>query len=494
MPKLTINGQEIEVEPGTNLIEAAKRLGIEIPHYCYHPALKVVASCRMCFVEITQEVRGKASTKLQTACNTPAADGMVVRTATEDVRKAQHDILEFLLINHPVDCPVCDEAGECKLQDYAFAYGTRYSRFSEPKRFRHAKKLGSGIRLYTNRCILCDRCVRFLRDFVGTGELTAKDMGNSNEISIFPGKPINNKLAGNVVELCPVGALLAEDFLFKARVWNLMPMPSVCAGCSRGCSTFLDVKDHEVQRTRPRENMAVNGYFICDPGRYAYHVIRHPDRLESPIGREGGATRELPWQPAFEALSEKLSAAGKDAVVLVSTHLTQEEFAAAKDLAAALGTETLAYIPNAHVEVQETFPGGFVIEADKSPNTAGAGREIARSLDEVDITGATPAAFVINSSIDTANISAAHLEKIRQAAFVGAVDVLRSPLVACADIALAGRMWAEKRGTFVNSQGHEQTFVSAVLGPLQSRDEKDIIRELIRRVKSVAAELVGATA
>jgi len=200
MPTMVIDGREVTAPPGANLIEAAKLAGIEIPHFCYHPALKVVASCRMCFVEVTQEVRGKPTTRLTTACNTPAADGMVVRTDTQPVKKAQNDILEFLLINHPVDCPVCDEAGECKLQDYAFAYGTSSSRFAEHRRFRHAKKLGSGIRLYTNRCILCDRCVRFLRDFVGTGELSVTDMGNGNEISVFPGRPIDNVLAGNLPE------------------------------------------------------------------------------------------------------------------------------------------------------------------------------------------------------------------------------------------------------------------------------------------------------
>jgi len=494
MPKLVIDDREVEVEPGTNLVEAAERVGIEVPHYCYHSALKVVASCRMCFVEVTQEVRGKAQTRLVTGCNTPAADGMIVRTITDSVKKAQNDVLEFLLINHPVDCPVCDQAGECKLQDYAFTYGTHYSRFGEPKRFRQAKKLGSGIRLYTNRCILCERCVRFLRDYVGTGELTVKSMGNSNEIAIFPGKPINNKLAANITDLCPVGALLAEDFLFKARVWNLKPIRSVCPGCSRGCSTFLDVRDNEVQRTRPRVNMEVNTYFICDPGRYTYHVIRHPDRLESPIQLEGDGFRELPWQPALETLSDKLRSAGKDAVILVSTHLTLEDYEAAKKLAEAVGTENLAHIPNACVEREERFPGGFVIDPDRSPNATGARKLIGKTVGEIEIGEATPVVFVINSSIDAGSIGQSDLGSIRSAQFVAAVDVLRSPLVRVADMTLAGRMWAEKGGTFLNSQGREQSFAPAVFGPVQSRDERDIARELIRQLRAVAEASAGAVA
>jgi NADH-quinone oxidoreductase subunit G len=446
----------------------------------------------MCFVEVTQEVRGKAQTRLVTGCNTVAADGMTVRTTTDAVKKARNDILEFLLINHPVDCPVCDQAGECKLQDYTFTYGARHSRFGEQKRFRGVKKLGSGVRLYTNRCILCDRCVRFLRDYVGTGELTVKDMGNSSQIATFPGRPINNRMAGNITDLCPVGALLPEDFLFKARVWNLKPMSSVCPGCSRGCNTFLDVKDDEVQRTRPRLNMDVNTWFICDPGRYSYHVLRHPDRLESPAQRDGERLREVAWEPALDALAEKLKNAASDAAVLVSTHLTLEELAEAQKLAEALGTGNLAYIPNAHVEDDEKFPGGFVIEGDKSPNTAGAERAIGRSLGDLGIDGTTPAVLVINSSVDVENIGPANREKIRAARFVAVVDVLRSPLAIEADMALPGRMWAEKRGTFVNSQGRRQELGPAVLGPVQSRDEREIIRELTRRVSAARAAGVAA--
>ena len=492
MPKITINGQDVEVDPGTNLLEAAKLIGVEVPHYCYHPALKVVASCRMCFVEVTQEVRGRTSTRLMTACNTAAADGMVVETETEGVKKARNDILEFLLINHPLDCPVCDQAGECKLQDYAFLHGTRSSRFSEPKRFKPAKKLGSGIRLFTNRCVLCDRCVRFLRDFVGTGELSITNMGNNNEIAIFPGKPIDNPLATNVVDLCPVGALLTEDFLFKARVWNLKAMPSVCPGCSRGCATYLDVHNNIVQRTRPRENPEVNGYFICDAGRFAYHAVGSDERIETPVRRKSGGP--VVWTEALDEVAAKLAAAGPEAVVLVSTHVTIEEMEAARLLAAAVGTERIAYVPNAHQGEEQRFPGGFIIDGDKSPNTAGARKLIGKTIDDVSIDASTPAVIVFNSSFDTESVSTGHVEKITAARFVAVVDVLSGPLASAADVVLPGRMWVEKAGVFVNSLGMEQRFKPAALGPVQSRDERDVVRDLKKRIASSETRVASAGA
>jgi NADH-quinone oxidoreductase subunit G len=492
MPTFTINGQEVTVDPGTNLLEAAKTIGVEVPHYCYHPALKVVASCRMCFVEVTQEVRGRTSTRLMTACNTMAGDGMVVETESDHVKKARGDILEFLLINHPLDCPVCDQAGECKLQDYAFQHGTGFSRFGETKRFKSAKKLGSGIRLFTNRCVLCDRCVRFLGDYVGTGELTISNMGNNNEISTFPGKPIDNKLATNVVDLCPVGALLSEDFLFKTRVWNLRSMPSVCAGCSRGCNTYLDTHNGTIQRTRPRENLAVNDYFICDPGRFTYHVVQDEHRIEQPLRKTAEGQEVSTWDDALSQTARKLAESAERAVVLVSTHLTIEEMDAAKELASTIGTKRVEFIPNAHVEEQETFPGGFVIEADKSPNTAGAERIIGKQF-----AGDLPdnaSAFVANSSVDVGNIADDAVKAIGGASFVAVVDVLNGPLASQSDVVLAGRMWAEKAGRFVNSQGHEQSFKPSVLGPVNSRGDRDIMRDLAARIAAIRSENVEAVA
>jgi len=245
MPTLTIDGKEITVELGTTILKAAERLGIFIPHYCYHPSLSVVGSCRMCFVEI------EGSPKLVPACSTVAVDGMKVLTNSENVIKARESMLEFLLINHPLDCPVCDQAGECKLQDYAFLYGKNHSRFNEQKRLLPNKDFGEHIVLYANRCILCTRCVRFCQEIAGYEELGVFLRGGKAQIDIFPGKTLKNKLAGNIVDICPVGALIDKDFLHKTRVWNLTSYNSICPKCSRGCNIRIDVKDNTIFRIKP---------------------------------------------------------------------------------------------------------------------------------------------------------------------------------------------------------------------------------------------------
>jgi NADH-quinone oxidoreductase subunit G len=495
MPTLIVDGKEVTVPPGKNLIQASGAAGSSVPHYCFHPSLKIVASCRICFVEVTQEVRGKSRTGLLPACNTMAADGMVVSTDSEAVKKAQADVMEFLLINHPVDCPVCDQAGECNLQNYAYKYGHGYSRMSEPKRFKPAKKLGSGIRLFTNRCILCDRCVRFLRDYVGTGELTIRNMGNANEIDIMPGHPIDNPMATNIVDLCPVGALLTEDALFKARSWNLKRKKSIDPSDSLGANIFLDVNNNEVQRARSRPNMKVNSYFVSDEGRFMYHAIRSEDRLANPVQPEPGtdALLDAPWEPALAFVDEKMRGASSSAVVLVSTHATQQEVEAANEYAAEIGAGNVSYIPNALVTEDQTFPGGFTIKGEKSPNTTGVTSLVEKSLDDVEINSSS-VVLVINSSVRTENISEAHLDKISGADFVFAIDVLKSPLVKRSFLSLAGRMWAEKQGTWVNFENTEQSFEPAVVGPMQSRNERDILLDLTQRAKLGARQTEAAGA
>ncbi len=318
-------------------------------------------------------------------------------------------------------------------------------------------------------------------------------MGNNNRITTVPGKPIDNPLAKNIVDLCPVGALLDEDFLFKARVWNLTPMPSIDPTDALGANTYLDVKDNEVQRTRPRGKDGVNGFFISDASRATYKVLRDSERLENPVRRENGELVEIDVDDAVSTVGEKLSAAAGSSAVLVSTHATIEEMNAAKDLAEALGTDKVGFVPNEHVEDRQEFPGGFVIEGDKSPNTAGAKNLLGKSLDDLGIDESTAVVLVVNPSTDRGNISEDHLATIRRAAFVAAVDVLASPLANSADLALAGRMWAEKSGTFVNSLGAEQSFAAAVVGPGGTRDEVETLRALIDFV-GAATEATGATA
>ncbi|HTL48707.1 MAG TPA: 2Fe-2S iron-sulfur cluster-binding protein, partial [Verrucomicrobiae bacterium] len=273
MPKLTIDGKEIEVPAGTRLIEAAKKCGIDVPFYCYHPGLSVSGNCRMCLVEVEK------TPKLQIACHIQAADGMVVKTQTEQVLKTRQHVLEFLLLNHPVDCPVCDQAGECWLQDYYMKHGLYNSRLGEDKvKKPKAVPLGPTVMLDAERCILCSRCIRFCDEVSKTSELGFIQRGDHTEIAVAPGKELDNKYSGNTVDICPVGALTDRDFRFKIRVWYLKEEDSICNGCSRGCNIQvhynLDRPQHgkgeRVKRLKPRFNERVNKWWMCDEGRYGY--------------------------------------------------------------------------------------------------------------------------------------------------------------------------------------------------------------------------------
>ena len=274
MPTVYVNNEPVEfgADEKLNCIQAAQRVGDEIPHYCWHPSLSVVASCRMCLVEIGQKKPDGTiamQPKLIPGCQTPVTDGMVIVSDSEKVKAAQKATLEYLLLDHPLDCPTCDQAGECFLQDYSFKYGRGYSRLQEPKEQPPDKPhIGEQITLFTDRCIMCTRCVRFTREISGTAELTVISRGNHSEIDIFPGEPCDNKLAGNVVDLCPVGALCSKDFLYKQRVWWLKSEESVCPNCSTGCSVYVDESEDRVYRLRPRGNPLAQGDFMCDEGRF----------------------------------------------------------------------------------------------------------------------------------------------------------------------------------------------------------------------------------
>src|SRR5438067_5202932 len=282
-----------------NLIEAAAKGGVEIPYFCWHPALTVVASCRMCLVE-TGERKPDGSVAMQPrvvpACQTPAKDGTVIVTNSQRARDAQMQTLESLLLNHPLDCPVCDKAGECLLQDYSYRFGRSQSRMIDPKNLPPNKDyIGDHITLFADRCIMCSRCVRFTREVSGTAELQVISRGDHSEIDIFPGEPLNNKLAGIVVDICPVGALCSKDFLYKQRVWFLKDQKSVCPDCSTGCSVYLDTNKSIVYRLRPRYNPQAQGHFMCDDGRLGYHYINSDERLKQPYVRRDGRLLPAEW-------------------------------------------------------------------------------------------------------------------------------------------------------------------------------------------------------
>ncbi|MCH7886227.1 MAG: (2Fe-2S)-binding protein, partial [Planctomycetes bacterium] len=300
MPRITIDNQTIECRDGVPVLQAALEAGWEVPHYCYHPGLSVVASCRLCLMEMqmphpkTREMGW--SPKLVPSCQTPARDGLVVRFDSEKVRDSQKDCMEFYLLNHPLDCPVCDQAGECYLQDYSFRFGQAESRMVEPKLQNPKKDIGPKTLLYQDRCVMCSRCVRFADEISGTHELCIVNRGSRCEIDVFPGLPLDNPLQGNVVDLCPVGCLLDKDFLFKRRVWELSKTPSICGGCATGCSIWIDHADERIYRLRPRFNPNVNDWWICDEGRFGFKYVDDPKRITSPKVRRGIEQTTPDWE------------------------------------------------------------------------------------------------------------------------------------------------------------------------------------------------------
>ena len=357
MPTVYVNDKPVEIGTAKlNCIQAAELAGVFIPHYCWHPALTVVASCRMCLIELGELRDGKVmmQPRVLPGCQTPVKDGTVIVTGEYDKRdtalpalpydpaytktapvgehakKAQADTLEGLLINHPLDCPVCDKAGECLLQDFSYKYGRSESRMVDAKNTPPNKPgLSSKITLFTDRCIMCTRCVRFTREISGTAELLVTRRGNHEEIDTFPGHPLENKLAGNVVDLCPVGALGSKDFLYKQRVWYLKTTDGVCSRCSTGCSVYVDSNKDIVYRLRARYNPEAQGYFICDEGRYGYHFANSGERLVRPVIRTEGKLKPAPWSTVTPQLKQAFGDAAKanpgGVVAVLSPFLTVEE-------------------------------------------------------------------------------------------------------------------------------------------------------------------------
>ena len=344
MALILMDGKEIQIENGATVLSAAYRNGIEIPHYCFHPAMKIVGSCRMCLVEID------GMPKLQTSCSTKIGEAppnrkidgkydMVIHTQSEKVKKTRKTMLEFLLLNHPLDCPVCDQAGECFLQDYTYEYGSSHSRFIEEKLVRPKEDFGSGIQHDPNRCIMCTRCIRFTREVSGTKELHRVERGNHNKIAVFDGKSLDNPLAGNVTDVCPVGAMLPKDSLHKERVWNYETAETVCGACSRGCNTTVSYRENQIFRITPRRNMDINDWWMCDKGRYFYHNFETKNRQKTPKRRQNGELNAVSWEGVYNFIREefaKIRKAQKNSFsvgIVASPFLTNEELLVLSNLA-----------------------------------------------------------------------------------------------------------------------------------------------------------------
>lgn len=364
---LTINGKAVQVEAGTSVFNAAMETGIFVPHYCYHPDLSIAGVCRMCMVEIEKNPR------LQISCNTTAAEGMVVRTDTQKVQETVKNVLELHLINHPLDCPICDKAGECKLQDFYSDYGLYASRMEFDAKVHKPKVVDIGtIVLDSERCILCSRCVRFTSEVTKTHELGIFNRGDRSVLRTYDGKPLRNEYTGNLADICPVGALTAKDFRFQQRVWFLEKAETVCTQCARGCNTLVSInpKTATLYRVEPRRNVEVNKSWICDQGRWDYHYVSE-NRVKVPLHRVDGKFLEESWHIAFQDLQKELENTGAKTLVGLSTFLTNEETVDLVGAFCALGVKDFTWIvEESHVE--ETAPyDGILRHRDQTPNAKG---------------------------------------------------------------------------------------------------------------------------
>jgi len=467
MAKFFIDDRAVEVKEGTTILRAAEEVGIPIPHFCYHPAFAPEGSCRMCLVEI------EGLPKLELACSTVVREGMKVHTKSPRVIEARQAVLEFLLAEHPLDCPICDKAGECKLQDYFEAYGLFESQFKEVKERRDKKvPISKNLILDRERCILCTRCVRFLDEITATRDAGVLHRGIHSEIGIYESEFIDNNYAGNLAELCPVGAITDTDFRFKTRTWFLEKKASICPLCSRGCNILIDwlpgfpriPTTQRVFRIRARENPDVNKFWICDFGRYGYRYLDE-DRQEKILLKKGGKDTELSWEKARLYLVEKIKSLlfmkkRSRLAVILHTWLTNEElFLAHKIFRQGLGLENI-YI----VDPPAGKGDGFLLTEERTPNSRGA-REIGFSAVPLDLESLATTTDILllfgsflESRFSLADIQRA-FDRIRTKVLL---TPHKSGLDGLVDIVIPTLLVAEKEGSLTNVAGSVQTFTPAL--------------------------------
>ncbi len=499
---LTVDEKKVEVPEGTTVLQACEQAGSPVPFYCYHPGLSIAGNCRICLVEIA------GAPKLQISCYTPVAEGMEVRTTSDRALEGRKDVLEFLLINHPLDCPVCDQAGECWLQDYYMQHGLYDPRFNEAKNKKpKAVPIGPTVMLDAERCILCSRCVRFTDEVTKTGEFGIFNRGDQAVIGLHPGKELNNKYSGNVVDICPVGALTDRDFRFKCRVWYLGSTKSVCPGCSRGCNIEIhhnrerQWRPHiaggdRVMRLKPRYNPDVNAWWMCDEGRYGYPFIDRR-RIAHVQVRDGQGHRRGTWDEALEIVTTRLralTAANQiDQVgVVLSSHLTNEDLYAAKRIFTGLGITQVVF--------QRPAPGeqdGFLIRSDKSPNARGAqalglaegALPVIERAQKKGLRGLIVFTQDLVELFGEARIKDA-VAKLDLFVFIGTNHNRTAEL---ADLVLPSAVYAEKDGTFTNFEGRVQRISQAVDPWGESRPEWAVVKELGARL-GVESRFIDAPA
>jgi NADH-quinone oxidoreductase subunit G len=470
---LTIDGVEVSVPKGTNILEAAKRAGVVIPHYCYHPGLPVAGVCRMCLVEVEK------TPKLQIACATTVAEGQVVSVFSEEARKARQGVLEFLLINHPLDCPICDQAGECELQNYVFKEGQARTRYGEyAKRFNPVEDFGGDVLYVPNRCILCTRCVRFMDHVADDEVLNVSERGDRAFIGVHPDRELDNPWAGNVVDLCPVGSLISKDFLHKARAWEIDKTASICTGCSQGCNVNLDTRTDIVVRIRPRANVEVNRYFLCDHGRAHYRWMNRGDRIEAPLLLTDGELAATDWDNALHEAARIVRGSNGRAIVLASPNASNEALYLSRRLLADVDFQGAFRVER--VENETPLPGvaNLALRSDRAANVAGA---VTLGYTEdfekaVSTLSDTSLVLVVDETLDGVARSAL---ADTNAIYLGTVlpDNARG-----AKVVLPIANVAEEDGTFVNRDRRVQRYFQAKACPGMARPAWWVLGQLLHEL------------
>ena len=465
---LLVEGRSVTVPEGTSILEAAKTVGVLIPHYCYHPGLPVAGVCRMCLVEVEK------APKLAPACATAAAEGQVVHVHSEKAREARKGVLEFLLINHPLDCPICDQSGECELQDYTYQEGRHDSRYKEPKRFNPVEDFGGDVLYVTNRCILCTRCVRFMDDVAQEPVLNVSERGDRAVIGKFEDADLTHPWAGNVIELCPVGALLSKDFLNKARAWDIDRSASVCPNCTQGCNSIVETRDNVVVRMRPRPNEDVNKYFLCDYGRLNYRWANRKDRAEEPMVRNTGVLSLGDWETAIDAAASLLK--GRKAHVVASPMSSNEMLFLLSQLVKKTGGQGVFRVETGP---EAPLPGveDLALRVDRAANVRGAeALGFKRTNNPLDGIGASDVLIVADDDLEGLDTS-----KLRQGGGVLVIGtVLPESIRNLASVVLPTTNFAEEEGTFTNLRGRVQRYMQAKAAPGSARPGYLVLSELLR--------------
>ena len=487
MPFFQIDGEPVEYEPGEKVISAALRSGKIIPHYCYHPGMSVVATCRMCLVDVIDMGNGRPAPKLQTACSLDAMEGMKVETLNQKVEEGQKLVNEFLLVNHPLDCPVCDQSGECILQDYSFKYGSGKSEMDYSKRVNGWRDIGTFVAMERNRCIQCSRCDRFTREITGTNEFGMFNRGHELTLDTYADRPMTNKFQGNMADICPVGAITEKEFRFKRRVWKLKKNYSICTGCSSGCNVTIEHDRNEVFRLKPHENQNVNKWWLCDEGRLTYRMMNErKTRIPRPLGRVDGNLEGVSWGEAYGAIVKRvkeLKPFPHEVLALTDTRASNEElFLLQKLLKEGFSSDNIFCPLPKWGQSESDFFINTLITTDKTPNRAGAlalkikGDEKNAKLKKV-IEGELKVVFILGNPFEA---ESEIKEIIKRTQLVVHLGVFHNSWGEIADVVLPGQYYSEKEGTYTNKHQRVQSTEIAIQALRRTRPEWQILAELLQ--------------